>query len=778
MHAEFNPQKGSIFIHLTGISGAGILEGIPWVSYRMESGKLQRANLADHGGSIHEEAITDVHGTGSQLVIRQPVNPQGIELTYRINTYAKQPFTLLQIAVRNQSRKPIYLEEFQLFEATPAAGGRVGFPERIGELRFFKVGWHGWDFTGLRRRGDRNTNTRLEAITRVSYGNPATPPIHTRGEFWSEGWGVLADENSALVAGCISTDRQFGQVHSHLRPGQEGLTLSTQADGILLEQGESCESEWGYMQLVLLPNPEPASDFVNALAREMQARVADTPPPPMWTHWYHFFHDISEELFLQNLDVLADKCSILPFQVVELDDGYQSAWGDWTTTNPKFPHGLEWLADQISSRGFTPGLWLAPFQVIAKSTVAREHPEWLVKGKHGKPIHAGFQYNLFTRALDATHPAVLEHLRQLTDKISHQWGYRMLKLDFLNAGALPGRRYNPKLTRAEALRMGLEAIRQGAGGETFLLGSGCPFGPGIGIMDSMRIGPDTAPSWEPYFHWIPWAGPLIKQEPSMPSLRNALRHTLNLDVLHQRLWWNDPDCLLVRDVDTRLTEPEVMSAVTLVGLSGGMLASSDDLHKVSPERLNWVGLLVPNLGLKGTPSGLLEQEMPGRYMVKLKAAAGSWQVVGLFNWNNVSAECYIKFEEFGFPVDARVYVFDFWRRKAWRTNNNNMVFPDVPAHGCKLLRVCVVVQEPQLVGDTLHISQGGEIASWQVKGESLLIETVDMGRQVVGELWLALERAPGMVACNGEAVNVEHIGEGIYALQLRFFGKGRVEVGL
>ena len=58
----------------------------------------------------------------------------------------------------------------------------------------------------------------------------------------------------------------------------------------------------------------------------------------------------------------------------------------------------------------------------------------------------------------------------------------------------------------------------------------------------------------------------------MPSLRNALRHTLNLDVLHKRLWWNDPDCLLVRDTNTRLTEPEVMSAITLVGLSGGMLA--------------------------------------------------------------------------------------------------------------------------------------------------------------------------------------------------------------
>ena len=776
MQAEFNSQKGSIFFHLNGISGAGILEGVPWVSYRIESGKLQQANLADDGGTIHEDTFTDVHGTGSQLVIRQPVNPQGIELTYRINTYTKQPFTLLQLAVRNLSHEPIYLEEFQLFEAAPAAGGRVGLPERIGELRFFKVGWHGWDYTGLRRRHDRNTNTWLEAITRVSYANPATPRTRNRGEFWSEGWGILSDENSALVAGCVSTARQFGQVHTCLRPGQEALKLSTQADGILLEQGESCESEWGYLQLVPLPNPEPASDFVNALARVMQAGVPDAPPAPMWTHWYHFYHDISEELFLHNLDVLVDKRSILPYQVVELDDGYQSAWGDWTTTNPKFPHGLEWLADQISSRGFTPGLWLAPFQVEAKSTVARAHPDWLVKGKHGKPIHAGFQYNLFTQALDATHPAVVEYLRQLTDKISHPWGYRMLKLDFLNAGALPGRRYNPKLTRAEALRMGLEAIRQGAGDETFLLGSGCPFGPAIGIMDSMRIGPDTAPSWEPYFHWIPWAGPFIKKEPSMPSLRNALRHTLNLDVLHKRLWWNDPDCLLVRDTNTRLTEPEVMSAITLVGLSGGMLASSDDLRQVSPERLSRISLLVPNLGLKGIPLGLLEQEMPGQYVAKLKTAEGSWQVVGLFNWNNDSAECYIKYEEFGFRVDARLYVFDFWSKKAWRTNNNNLVFPDVPAHGCKLLRVCTVGKEPQLVGDTLHISQGAEIAYWKVEGEKLLIETVDMGRQVKGELWLALDRAPEMATCNGKAVTVEDMGDEIYALQVNFFGMGRIEL--
>ena len=778
IHAEFNPKSGVTSFLLPGMPERRVLEGIAWVRYRSESGRLQESVLVGEGSSSVDEPLTDVHGTGSQQVIHSPANQQGIELTFHVNTYSQQPFTLLQLTVRNLSREPIHLLEFCLVQADPAAGGRVHLPGPVGELRFFKVGWHGWDFTGLRTPRDRNTNTWLDFITSTSYTNPVTPQIRTRGEFWSEGWGILSDEKTAVVAGFVSNAHQFGQVCARLHPGQEALKLISQVDGILLDPGETCESEWGYLQLVPLPNPEPAADFVSAVARQMNARLPAAPPPPMWTHWYHFYHNITEDLFLKNLDALAERRSIVPFKVVELDDGYQSAWGDWTTTNDKFPHGLEWLADQITRKGFVPGLWLAPFQVHAKSVIAREHPDWLVKNDRGTPIHAGFQYNLFMQALDATHPAVLEHLYKLMDKISHQWGYDMLKLDFINAGALPGKRYNPKLTCAEALRLGLETIRQGTGNETYLLGCGCPFGPSIGIMDGQRIGPDTAPSWEPYFHWIPWAGPLIKKEPSMPALRNALRHTLNLSTLHRSWWWNDPDCLLVRDADTHLTEAEVGSAITLVGLSGGMLVSSDDLRKVSPERMKWLSLLVPNLGIKGIPLGLLEQEMPERYMVKVNVAGQTWQDLGLFNWEDRPVECYLKFEELGFTADTSLHVFDFWNRKYWCTKDNYMVFPELPSHGCKLLRACQVGECPQLVGDTLHITQGAEIASWQVEGERLLIETVDMGRRVEGKLWLALSRSPVLVTCNGEAVKVEDMGEGIYALHLQFTSKARLEIVL
>ncbi|OGO65097.1 MAG: hypothetical protein A2030_08490 [Chloroflexi bacterium RBG_19FT_COMBO_50_10] len=776
MQVEFNPNQGRFSFNDLGVPGVSILDGIAWVSYRTLRGRLQRSYLAAKDCSTEEHELVDVHGMGRQIVVHCPASPDGIELTYRINTYAQHCLTLLQLSVRNLSHAPIFLQEFCLIQAVPGVGGHLHIANSNEQLRFFKVGWQGWDYSGLRTPVDRNTNTWLDFLTSTAYKNTLTPIIRPRGEFWSEGWGVIAGTDAAAVAGFVTTAHQFGQVYTCLRKGEEAISLHTQADGVLVDPGESRESEWGYLQFVQLPTPEPSADYVAAVARQMHARVPASPPPPMWTHWYHFYHDITEELFLQNLEVLADRRSIVPYQVVELDDGYQSAWGDWSSTNDRFPHGLEWLADKITAKGFTPGLWLAPFAVQAKSSIARRHPDWLVKNKRGRPINAGFLYNIFIQALDTSHPAVLEHLRNLMDQISHQWGFGMVKVDFVNAGALPGVRYNPKLTRAEALRGGLEAIRQGAGEQTFLLGSGCPFGPAIGVVDAMRIGPDTAPSWEPYFHWLKWVGPLIKKEPSLPSLRNAIRHTINLSALHQRWWWNDPDCLLVRDTNTRLTEPEVQSAVSLVGLSGGMLVSSDDLRKVSEARLGWLSLLVPNLALRGMALDWLDRHMPALYQVKLQSDGQAWQDVALFNWEDESADCILQVEKLGFKPGTSLQVFDFWAKKYQHLTAPEMVFEDVPPHGCKLLRVCEVGSTPQLVGDTLHISQGAEISFWQASAGELVIETVDMGRRVVGELWLTLADSPKNVTCNADQVVVQDIGQGIYALHLQFNGKAKVVV--
>jgi len=754
MRVEYQASAGR-FSFLSGLPGVSIQGASIWLSYRFQpAGRLYKTGLPA-GCSVHEEPLADLHGRGHQLVCRCPVDSSQLELVYRINLYDTQPFLLLKLTVHNLGRQPLHLEEACLLDVGPLSAGSLQLGPAEHALRFFKVGWHGWGYTGLRQPDERNSLSWLDRLAGLSYANPQTAQPRRPGEFSSEGWGILVGEAACLVAGFASTAHQFGQLYACTRRGEAGFRLVSQLDGVLLEPGEQRDSEWGYLQFVSLPDPEPEAGYVQAVGRQMSARVPAAPPSPMWTHWYQYFHAISEGVLLQNLQVLQEQRLLLPIGVVELDDGYQAAWGDWTRTNPKFPHGLEWLAGQITHQGFKPGLWLAPFVVERKSAVSREHPEWLVTGQNGRPISAGFQYNLLTHALDLTQPAVLEHLQRLAATLTRQWGYRMLKIDFLSAGALPGRRFDPKSTRAEALRAGLQAIRQGASDEAFLLGCGCPFGPAIGVVDAMRIGPDTAPSWEPYFHWLGWATPLLSSNPSMPALRNALRNTLHLGSLHGKWWWNDPDCLLVRDADSRLSEAEVQSAVALVGLSGGLLISSDDLRKVTPARLGWVSRLVPNLRLHGAPLDRLERDMPSVYRVKLSHNGQDWQLVGLFNWQDQPADLELPFSSLGFSDGARLHGFDFWSCSYLGVHEGQLVFEALPAHGCKLLRLCEQGESPQVVGDTLHISMGAEIKALRIVNESLELELLDMGRSVEGEVWVRADEDVNEASCNGRQVKIE-----------------------
>ncbi len=774
LQAEFDRTTGRLTFSDPDLSGVQVRSGMAWARYRLPGGAERNQPLTGLGATILEQEIHDLHGSGGQWTCKCQPNADGLALTYHIKSYPLQPFILLRLELHNLGHSFVNVQNLCLFQASPSNGAAIQLPGLQEDYRFFKVGWLGWSYTGLRMPDDRDRSSWLDNLTQLSYSNPATTSPKGRGEFASEGWGMLCGSSVAMLAGYASTARQFGQVYTSLRPGHEALMLLSQVDGIRLDPGETCESDWGYLQFVPLPNPQPQADFVSTVAREMQARVPPAAPAPMWTHWYQFYHDIDEQRFLDNLDQLAELQPSLPIQVAELDEGYQPAWGDWTTTNQKFPHGLEWLAGEMRRRGFTPGLWLAPFTVQAKSAIARQRPDWLVKDRKGKPSRALFLDFMFFHALDLTHPEVLEHLKELAHSLIHDLGFEMLKLDFLNSAALPGDRYDPKITRAQALRRGLQVVREGAGEQAFLLGCGCPFGPAIGVVDALRIGPDTAPSWTPYFNWLPWAAPLTRSNPSMPALRNAIRNTLVLNSLHQSWWWNDPDCLLVRDSETSLTEAEVQSSVSLVGLSGGMLVSSDDLGKVPQERLKWLISLVPNLGLRGEPLDLLQHEMPGLYRVKLEQAGQEWQLVALFNWSDQTADLRLRPADLGYAAGARLHLFDFWERQYRRVSEAEVVFAAVPAHGCKLLRTAEVGEAAQVVGDTLHISQGKELRNVRIVEGTLEIETIDMGRRVEGEVWLAGERMPIKARCNGADAAVEAKGQGVYAVKVDFTGQGKI----
>ena len=181
----------------------------------------------------------------------------------------------------------------------------------------------------------------------------------------------------------------------------------------------------------------------------MNARVG-APFQRGWCSWYHYFHAITEDALRANLKSLEAMRSEFPLDVVQLDDGFQSALGDWDTTNAKFPGGLKKIAGEIRAAGFKAGIWTAPFLAARDSRIMIDHPDWFIThAETGEPfapatIRTGPPATTSSRTRSTRAiPAFVAHLRRLFAKLTRDFGYSYLKLDFLYAAAAPGRRHDP-----------------------------------------------------------------------------------------------------------------------------------------------------------------------------------------------------------------------------------------------------------------------------------------------------------------------------------------------
>jgi len=418
--------------------------------------------------------------------------------------------------------------------------------------------------------------------------------------------------------------------------------------------------------------------YAAAVAAAMKARVPARAPVG-WCSWYYYFSGITEAAMLENLRALAALRSEVRFDYVQVDDGYQADVGDWVTTNAKFPRGMGALATQIDAEGFMPGIWTAPFIARRGSRLLREHPDWFVQTARGRPRFAiynpvwGWGGNCY--ALDTTHPAVQDWLRNVVHTLVHFWGYRVLKLDFLYAAALPGRRYDPRATRAAALRRGLEIIRETAGDDVFLLGCGCPLGPAIGVVDAMRIGPDVAP------YWSKWHTRGPQRDLHGLATKHAVRNTLTRAFLHRVWWLNDPDCLMVREADTELTLDEVLTLATAIAVTDGMVVLSDAMSTVTPERLALLQRTLAATGGRAEVVDLMQSDMPE---IVVSRAPGR-TLLAVFNFADEPVVKHIDLAATAADLVGATEATDWWTGERVAVHGGRLDLGELPAHGSRLL---------------------------------------------------------------------------------------------
>jgi len=275
--------------------------------------------------------------------------------------------------------------------------------------------------------------------------------------------------------------------------------------------------------------------------------------PTIWSSWYHYFVDVTQAEVEDNVAAM-DELG-LDIDVVQIDDGYQAEIGDWLRWSGRFASLADTVAG-IRDHGRRAGIWIAPFLIGENSEVARQHPDWLVRG-----ADAGVNWGQRLAALDVTNVGAKAYLHHVFTAF-RDMGIDFYKIDFVYAGALEGERADRSVDGVEAYRRGLRLIRDAIGADAYLLGCGAPILPSVGLVDAMRVSPDTAP------HYEPEDGDL-----SQPSQRAAALTGRGRAWQHGRFWVNDPDCLLARPAVERREE-----WARHVEAFGGLRGSSDRLR--------------------------------------------------------------------------------------------------------------------------------------------------------------------------------------------------------
>ena len=435
-------------------------------------------------------------------------------------------------------------------------------------------------------------------------------------------------------------------------------------------------------------------------------------PPQLGVYctWYHA-RASNEQQFAVNTDFSAKTLKDFGLDVMQIDDGWQlgikknGPKRDFTAHNPKgpYPSGMKKTADHVTGAGMVPGIWWMPFAGTAADPHYADKQGFFVKDAAGKPREVRWGGT----CMDMTNPKALAYTRENARQIAKDWHYRYFKLDGLWTGFAAKllyvndafkeddygmqKRFNPAITPVEAYRMGMKAVRDGAGKDVFILGCNLAqnmrtMGASYGLFDAMRVGPDnSAGNWG--------------------SLVRGAFNSANRYFLHGRVWYNDPDPHYVRPI-VPLSQARTLSS--WVGLTGFLNTTSEQYDKLPTERLDLLKRTLPAHGLAARPSDYLEQRVARVWIVSDDRSSPARHAIGFFNWevkdkkavtiDRTLSHCDLD--------DKKTYVgFDFW---------NNEFLPEItgrikillPYNECRIWSLREKTDHPMVVSTSRHVTQG------------------------------------------------------------------------
>ena len=439
--AEFQlAPSGALTATLVGASWRSSLE-----DKALDVSQIISVSKKEYTGARFDLAGAKVRDTsgklgtlGKHVEITGTIPETNLAETLEMEIYDDFPnLALVSLSIRNAGSGDVALDWVKLqrhqFSATSETKSRV---ERL------------WTFQGASLKWGKDEIFEMPAKFRQE--NPFGAPVPTKDDLGAVGGGI------PVVA---FWSRDVGEAIGHVEtvPFTLSIPVETTVVGnvetavrvpanIVLKPGEVFSTPRTFLAVYHGDFYPPLSLWSRVVAKEglEKPKNNDENYAVSWCGWGYEFGVTPKQM----LDTIP-KLKELGIHWATLDDGWFNNYGDWQ------PNGSAFTGDAISDmvrkyhdQGMKMQIWWLPLgaedghfgyggRKYVVSNVVKQHPDWLILDKNGKP--ARMARNLAT--LCPAVPEVKEYYKGVTERFIRDWGFDGHKLDNIWSTPLC---YNPK----------------------------------------------------------------------------------------------------------------------------------------------------------------------------------------------------------------------------------------------------------------------------------------------------------------------------------------------
>jgi alpha-galactosidase len=432
--------SGALTATRVGAEGATSLEGqSPDLPQVVSSGRKEHSGVLLN---LVQAQVRDTSGKlgalGKHIEIAGAIPETTLTETLDLEIYDDFPnLALLFVSVRNNGQSDVPLDWVGLQRHQFAAPLDPKSPSH--PL---------WTFEGASVKWGKDETFLVPA--KFSEENPFGAPVPTKDDlgyvgggipvvaFWSRtvGEAIGHVETLPLTLSIPVHAREAGKVEAEVRVPAETV----------LRPGEVFSTPRTFLAVYQGDFYEPLSLWSKVLAKEGLERPRNNNEnyAVSWCGWGYEF-GVTPKKMLDTIPKLKE----LGIHWATLDDGWFNNYGDWQPNASAFAgDAIRDMVKEFHNQGLKMQLWWLPLGVedghygyggrkYVVSDVVKQHPDWLILNKNGKP--ARMARNLAT--LCPAVPAVREYYKGLTERFIREWGFDGHKLDNIWSTPLC---YNPK----------------------------------------------------------------------------------------------------------------------------------------------------------------------------------------------------------------------------------------------------------------------------------------------------------------------------------------------